>query len=172
MCHVVGGILSGRCCHRRCLRHRAGLRGAERARPRLLGHRQVGRVLFRTRWVGRIHQRLHGFSSCDRRGSGRSPAYAPPFSARSRAMGSGRRAVDHLHVIGCHLHQSREQLLPHASARPAMEAVIDCRRRAVDRRTILPTAARFEHMNDAADHPAVIDATRARAVAGQKRINR
>ena len=49
-----------------------------------------------------------------------------------------------------------EQPLPHAALRPAHEAIVDRRRRAVFRRAIAPSAAALQHMQDAADHAPII----------------
>jgi hypothetical protein len=87
-------------------------------------------------------------------------------------MGLGRRAVDDLRVgrIGCY--QGVEQALPKPTARPSVEPIVDRRRRPVERRAVLPSAAHFQHMNDAADHPSVVDPTRSRLIAWQQRFDR
>jgi hypothetical protein len=87
-------------------------------------------------------------------------------------MGLGRRAVDDLRVgrIGCY--QGVEQVLPKPASRPSVEPIVDRRRRPVERRAVLPSAAHFQHMNDAADHPSVVDPTRSRLIARQQRFDR
>jgi hypothetical protein len=87
-------------------------------------------------------------------------------------MGLGRRAVDDLRVGRIGGYQGVEQALPKSASRPPVEAIIDRRRRSVDGRAILPSAAHLQHMNDAADHPPVVDPTRTRLIAGQQRFDR
>ena len=53
-----------------------------------------------------------------------------------------------------------------------MKAIVDRRRWAIDRRTVLPAAPRFEHVDDAADDPAVVLAMRPRLVRRQQRFDR
>jgi hypothetical protein len=87
-------------------------------------------------------------------------------------MGLGRRAVDDLRVgrIGCY--QGVEQALPKPTSRPPVEPIVDRRRRPVERRAVLPSAAHFQHMNDAADHPSVVDPTCSRLITRQQRFDR
>jgi hypothetical protein len=87
-------------------------------------------------------------------------------------MGLGRRAVDDLRVgrIGCD--QGVEQALPKPTSRPPVEPIVDRRRRPVERRAVLPSAAHFQYMNNAADHPSVVDPTRSRLIARQQRFDR
>lgn len=63
-------------------------------------------------------------------------------------MSFGGRAIDHLDVTRIHCHQPVEKFLPNASLRPAIEAIVHRRRRAIDRGTVLPPAARLENMDD------------------------
>src|ERR1700704_5835561 len=49
-----------------------------------------------------------------------------------------------------------EQVFPYAAPRPAHEAVIDRRRRAILGRAIGPSAATLENMHDAADDATII----------------
>lgn len=64
-----------------------------------------------------------------------------------------------------------KQTPPYAACRPTMEAVVDCRRRPIAGRTILPSAARAQHVNDATDNPAVIRGMSAGLVCGQMRFD-
>src|SRR5579863_7786272 len=48
----------------------------------------------------------------------------------------------------------------------------DRRRRTVERRTVLPAAPRLEHVNDAADDPAIVLAMRPRLVLRRQRLDR
>ena len=84
-------------------------------------------------------------------------------------LGSG--AVDHLNA-GIGRRQCGKQLPPNPASRPTMKAIVDRRRRAIDRRTVLPPAPRFEYVDDAADDPAVVLAMRPRLVRRQQRFNR
>jgi hypothetical protein len=87
-------------------------------------------------------------------------------------MGLSRRAVDDLRIgrIGCY--QGVEQALPKPTAGPPIEPIVDRRRRPVERRAVLPSAAHFQHMNDAADHSTVVDPTSAWLIARQQRFDR
>jgi hypothetical protein len=53
-----------------------------------------------------------------------------------------------------------------------MKPIVDSGRRAVDGRTILPSAANFENVNKAADDASIIDAPGAGLVLRKKRLNR
>ena len=104
------------------------------------------------------HRRRRGPWYYARRASVQSPVSVPPFSARGRAMRLDVRGIDHLRPgrappIG----KLAKQSFPHAAPRPAHEAIVDRRQRAVLRRTIAPSAAALRHMQDTADDPPVID---------------
>src|SRR3546814_8017738 len=67
------------------------------------------------------------------------------------------RAVDHLGLVRSAAGSQRaEQPLPDTALGPADEPVVDRRRRAVFRRTILPAAAALQNMQDTADDPTII----------------
>jgi hypothetical protein len=51
-------------------------------------------------------------------------------------------------------------------AAPAVEAIVDRRVRAIDRRAVPPGRARAQHMDNAADDPAIIDTVRPRRPRG------
>ncbi len=51
-----------------------------------------------------------------------------------------------------------EEIDPHALGRPADVAIVKRLLRSIDRRRNDPASAGFEHMNDPADHPAIINA--------------
>jgi hypothetical protein len=87
-------------------------------------------------------------------------------------MRFGGGAVDHLDAVAFEADQCGEQLSPDPAARPAMKAIVDRRRRTVDRRAILPTTAALEHVDDAADDPAIVLAMRPRLVFRQQRRDR
>jgi len=143
-----------------------------RAEARQWARRHAAPALSGARRDGRDYRQQHGFLSTCRLASGRLLRRSPPFSARCRSMGLGRGAVDHVDIrVGC-LHQGVKQSPPNSACRPPMETVVDCRWRSVAGRTILPPAPRSQHMNDAADDPAVIRATSAGLVHWEMRINR
>ena len=86
-------------------------------------------------------------------------------------MGLDVRGVDHLRVRRSPpRRQFTEQSLPNAPLRPAHEAIVDRRWRAVFWRAIAPTAAAFEHMQDAADHTPVVYSLLAAHVSRQIRL--
>ena len=70
------------------------------------------------------------------------------------------------------LGQRRQDTRPDAPAAPPVPAIIDRRRRAVFRRAIRPAATTLEHVDDARDHPAIIDTPRSGLVLRQVRLNR
>lgn len=141
--------------------------GAERGEDR-----RVDLVLSRWRAAGPDRRQRRGFWSCARHASARSPGPPPPFSARRRTMSLCRGAVDHVNVIGACCCQGAKQLLPKATRRPSMKAIVDCRRRTVARGAILPATAALQHMHDPADHPPIINPARPRTVLRQQWINR
>lgn len=82
----------------------------------------------------------------------------PYVCATGAAVGLDVAAID-LTGLGdpAFLRQRRQDARPGAPAAPPVPAIVDRRRRAVFRRTIGPAATAFEHVNDARDHPAIID---------------
>ena len=68
--------------------------------------------------------------------------------------------------------QFRENPAPEPFPAPAIEAVIDRRWRAIDRRAVLPAATRLQDVNDARDHPPVIDPSCPRLIGRQERPDR
>src|SRR6266446_8864672 len=67
------------------------------------------------------------------------------------------RRVNHLHIRGSAIPgKFTEQVFPYAAPRPAYEAVIDRRRRAILGRAIGPAAAAFQYLHDATDDAAVV----------------
>jgi hypothetical protein len=82
------------------------------------------------------------------------------------------RGVDHLRVSrSAAAGQLPEQVFPDAALRPAHEAIIDRRRRAIFGRAIAPAAAALEDMNDPADDPAVVNPIYATNIRRQMRFN-
>jgi len=59
---------------------------------------------------------------------------------------------------------------PNAFRRPADEAVVERLARSIDLRRVDPATAGFEHMNNAADDPAVVNARLTPRVRRQKRL--
>src|SRR6266705_1563537 len=92
---------------------------------------------------------------CVRRGNGRSPVPAPPFSAAVRA------------AIG----QRLEDRLPMSALGPAIEAIVDGRVRTIFGRAIAPARAALEHVDDAADDAAIVLALGSALVGRQVRFN-
>src|SRR5947207_759979 len=89
--------------------------------------------------------------------SGRSPDCVPPFSARSAAVRFYRRGVDqHLSRWAAGTSQRMEDVEPYPFGPPAYEAVVQRFARAVDERRIRPAATGLQHMDNAADDPAII----------------
>ncbi len=77
---------------------------------------------------------------------------------------------------GCAVHARRsrqgiENLGPKTLATPAVEAIVDRCVGDIDLRTIPPARTGLQHVHDPSDHPPVIDAMRAFATAGKKRLN-
>ncbi len=120
---------------------------------------------------GRDYRQQHEFLSIYRPASGRLLRHPPPFSSCCRSMGLGRGAVNHVDIPVGRLHQGVKQSPPYSACRPAMEPVLDCRWRSVAGRAIPPPATRPQHMNNATDDPAVIDAMSARLVDWKQRRN-
>src|SRR5437868_6006613 len=56
---------------------------------------------------------------------------------------------------------------PNALGRPALETVVEGLARSIDRRSVDPASAALHHMNNAADHAAIIDARLASGVGRQ-----
>src|SRR5947209_13364672 len=82
------------------------------------------------------------------------------------------RGTDHLHVRRSTIAgKLSEQIFPDAAPGPAHEAVIDRRRRTIFGRAITPAAAAPEHMNDPADHAAVVHAFLAANIRRQMPFN-
>jgi hypothetical protein len=53
-----------------------------------------------------------------------------------------------------------------------MKAIVDCRGRTIDRRAVLPTATYFQYVDDTAQDPPIILATRAGLILRQQRFER
>ena len=69
-------------------------------------------------------------------------------------------------------HRKRlDQIGPEPFARPAVEAVVDRGRRPILFRAVAPPATHLENMDDAGDHPAIIDPAGAALVPRQKRLD-
>jgi len=64
-----------------------------------------------------------------------------------------------------------DQVSPEPFARPAVEAVVDRGRGAIVERTIAPSAADLENMDDAGDHTTIIDPASAAFVPRQQRLD-
>ncbi|MFT5947929.1 MAG: hypothetical protein ACI807_002189 [Paracoccaceae bacterium] len=82
-----------------------------------------------------------------------------------------RASVDH-HGLrrGAFGGQSREYPIEHADPAPSDEPVVKCLVRTVGGGDVAPHQPVADHMDDPADHPAVIDARHASRLIGQKRL--
>jgi len=67
--------------------------------------------------------------------------------------------------------QRIEDILPHTLLAPAVEPIVDRRVGAVFDRTVAPSGAGLQHVNDAGNHPAIINPVRAATTTGQPRLN-
>ena len=73
-------------------------------------------------------------------------------------MGFDGRAIDRdCSDDPCRPGQHLEDLEPYALPAPSVEAIVDCGVGAVRGGTIAPARARAKHVNDAADHPPIVD---------------
>ena len=80
-----------------------------------------------------------------------------PFSARCRAVRLDVCGVDHLRLFSpSGPGKLSEEIFPDATPCPAREAVIDGGIRAILGWAIAPAAAGLQHVNDSADHAAII----------------
>lgn len=70
------------------------------------------------------------------------------------------------------LGQRRQDARPDAAAAPPVPAIVDRRRRAVFGRAVRPAATTLEHVDDARDHPAIIDPPRSGLVLRQVGLDR
>lgn len=86
-------------------------------------------------------------------------------------MNLGGRAVDHLRVGAIRSDQGLKQALPKSAPGPSIEAVVDRRRWAVDRRTVFPAAADFQDMYDATDDAAIVDTTGTWLIVWKQRLD-
>lgn len=70
------------------------------------------------------------------------------------------------------LNQPGQHALPDISPRPAVIAIVECCRRTVAGRAILPASAVAQDVRDPADHPPIVGATCTRLVGGQHWLHR
>ena len=102
-----------------------------------------------------------------------SPASAHPFSSGGTAVSFHVRAVnEHLDRRPSGGRQGLEDPLPGAPHRPAHEPTVERLARSVRRWSIDPPAAGPEHVDDSADHPAIINTRRMRTSAGSEGCRR
>jgi hypothetical protein len=82
------------------------------------------------------------------------------------------RTVDeHLRWWPACVRERMEEIDPNALGSPADETVVERLVRAIEARRIDPTSTRLQHVNDAADHPAIMDPRLASRVARQMRFD-
>lgn len=67
--------------------------------------------------------------------------------------------------------QGIKDIGPDALTAPAIEAIVDRRVRPVDFRAITPAGPTTQHVDDTADHPAIIDPMRPAAPSRQQRLD-
>ena len=87
-------------------------------------------------------------------------------------MGLGSGTVDQVDVAGIELDKGIEHPLPNAATGPAIEAIVDRRRRAIDRRAILPAASRLQHVDNARQDTPIILPSRPGLVLRLQRFDR
>ena len=98
--------------------------------------------------------------------------FFPPFAAASRTMRLHRRGVDEdLHRRATCLRERVEQIDPDALGRPAHIAIIEGFSRPIFWWRIDPSPAGFQHVDDAADHPPIINARLTARVGRKMRRN-
>lgn len=104
---------------------------------------------------------------------GRCLALSPPFTAEGRALCLHVSAVD---GCACRDDSGSSQRLEHPRPKPlpgpAIESVVDGGVRTILIRAIDPTASRLEDMDDAGDHPPIINSPRPRLVLRHEGPNR
>src|SRR5215207_3943817 len=83
----------------------------------------------------------------------------------------GRAVDEELRRGAARTRECLEEVHPHALRGPADIPVVEGFARAIDARRVDPAGARLQHMNDAADHPPIIDARLAPRVGRQVRCN-
>jgi hypothetical protein len=159
---IIGGIGGAQAARRQRLQKAARQRGGARAAP----------VLFATRWDGRDHRQEHGFCCSPAARAADRLELGPPFPPAAE-----RWALAVVLSIICTLpgfggYQSGKHLPPDAAPRPAMKAVVDRGRGAVDGRAVLSAAPHLEDVDDAADDPPVVLAMCPWLVVRQQRFDR
>jgi len=105
-------------------------------------------------------------------GTARSLAQSAPVCGKCSVLNLDVRAVDRR--ASCHdarADQRSEQFHPKPPPRPAVEAIIDRRRRTVVRRAVAPPAADLQQPNNARNHPLVIDPPGAGPALWQMRLD-
>src|SRR5512139_1733393 len=96
----------------------------------------------------------------------------PPLSVRGTTMSLDRGGIERQRDrCFAELGQSLEDRLPSSSLGPAIEAIVDRRVRPVLIRTIAPTRARLQNMDDAADDTPVVGALRTRQPSWQMSLD-
>ncbi len=80
--------------------------------------------------------------------------------------------IDHLHIgRSTSFGQFSEQPLPDIALGPTHKVVVDRSVRAVFRRAVAPTTPTLDHMQGAADDPAIVDPRFTAHVLGQQRLD-
>ena len=95
----------------------------------------------------------------------------PLFCRRGLLVSPNGGAVDHLDVAFVRGGDRIHQPVPNTRLSPSHEAIVAGGARAIALRQVAPRCTRAQHPEDAADHPAVIDARHASRLVGQERLD-
>lgn len=157
-CHPPRSCVEPDQSHTLCQRGRAHRPAVQPGEVRPLGNRPSGRLSAETPADVPNGRSRHGSWSSGRRASSQWPGFVPPFATTGAAMRLGMCAVEqHLgwwSTAGC---QGVKDLQPNTLRRPANKPIIQRLARSIAGRCIRPPTSRFQHMNDPADHPTIVD---------------
>src|SRR5215467_9379635 len=101
------------------------------------------------------------------------PIQAPPacFLGSGLLMDAHAGRIDHLHLAIMGGDHRLHQAVPDAGFAPAVEAIVDRRRRPVAFRHVGPWCSRSQHPEDAVQHPTVIDPRHTAWLVRQQRLD-
>jgi hypothetical protein len=66
--------------------------------------------------------------------------------------------------------ERRKGVLPNALRPPAHKPIVECLMRPVARRCILPSTTRLQHLDDATDHPPIINPSNSKRIRRKERL--